>query len=65
MKRFTVTRALPGVAPEIVDADYFKVEQGALTFRCFDRNHTNAGYPVAVHVFAPGVWAEVELFHAD
>lgn len=43
--------------PRIVEAEYFKVENGLLIFRIRQRGD----YPLTVHVFAPGVWSDVEL----
>jgi hypothetical protein len=40
-----------------VEADYFRVQDGVLTFR--QERHGHNDYPVAVRVFAPGFWAEV------
>lgn len=45
------------VRTAIVDADYYKVEGGALIFRTY-ANRTQ--YPDAAHTFAAGVWAEVK-----
>lgn len=39
----------------IVEADYFKVEGGVLTFR----KVIPGNYPDPVHMFAPGYWREV------
>lgn len=41
----------------VVQADYFRVEGGVLTFRRVPR--LNEQFPQAVRVFAPGFWAEV------
>lgn len=38
-----------------VQADYYKIEQGALIFRVNNRG----SYPIAVHTFAAGYWLEV------
>jgi hypothetical protein len=38
-----------------VEAEYFKVENGALYFR----NPVRNDYPQCVHVFAPGSWLDV------
>jgi hypothetical protein len=40
-----------------VEADYYRVQDGALTFRTEKRG--NEQYNPAVRVFAPGFWAEV------
>ena len=39
-----------------VEADYFRVQDGVLTFR---RERRGSDYPEAIRVFAPGFWAEV------
>jgi hypothetical protein len=66
MKEFTVT--LPwrteGLTADdqIIIADYFKIEGGALIFRNSRfRNGDNEGYPECVHVFAAGEWSQVRL----
>lgn len=38
-----------------VEADYYKVDGGVLTFRTVVPCH----YPEPVHTFAPGCWMEV------
>lgn len=43
-----------------VEADYFRIVDGALIFRNSARGNT---YPEAVRVFASGVWTEVEPNH--
>lgn len=48
---------------DIVEADYYRIEGGALIFRNNARHANNNGYPQTVHVFAAGIWAEVEDFH--
>ena len=40
-----------------IEAEYFRVEGGALVFRNPARNQNE--YPKTVHVFAPGMWIEV------
>lgn len=65
MPKFVVTyradQRRPGCSEvDIVEADYHRVEGGALIFRTHARHHENNGYPATVHVFAAGVWAEVE-----
>jgi hypothetical protein len=44
----------------VVEADYFRIQDGVLTFRISARGNQ---YPEAVHVFAPGTWLEVEPIH--
>lgn len=68
MSKFTVTylpnnhlELQPSV--DIVEADYYRVEGGALVFRTYARQGHDNGYPHTVHTFAAGVWAEVEDFH--
>lgn len=39
-----------------LEADWTKVENGALTFR----NHVRNSYPETVQVFAAGTWIRVE-----
>lgn len=69
MKRFVVTMATTQVrdkgeivtmisAQTFVEADYFRVQEGALIFRT-ERRGTEQ-YNPAVRVFAPGFWAEVQ-----
>lgn len=41
----------------VVQADYFRIEAGILTFRRSPR--FGEQFPAAVRVFAPGCWAEV------
>lgn len=41
----------------IVEADYFRIEAGALIFR------NGIDCPEVVHCFAAGVWQEVEPVH--
>lgn len=61
MKTFTVTVPHPGPAMThvVVEADYYRVEAGVITFR----RHAGRGedYPEAVKTFAPGYWADVTL----
>ncbi len=40
-----------------VTAEYFKIEQGALIFRSYNKGSNT--YPNTVHVFAAGTWTEV------
>lgn len=58
-KMFRIKMTEVGVF-SFVDADYFRIEAGVLIFR--NTGHGN-NYPEAVHVFAAGVWAEVEPLH--
>lgn len=58
MTRFTVKYADPALLTFVVTADYHRVEGGALIFR---NNGRRGGYPETVHVFAPGIWAEVTV----
>ena len=50
-----VTRAIG--AQRMVEADYYRVVDGALIFRTEKRG--NEQYNPAVRMFAPGYWAEV------
>jgi hypothetical protein len=63
MKEFSVTLPRQAGATwdhQIVTADYFKIENGALIFRNSRfRNGDNEGYPECVHVFAAGEWTQV------
>ena len=69
MKHFIVTLPtmtsllMQGRETTEVEADYFRVQEGVLTFRREqtkrERRCCNTDYPVAVRVFAPGFWAEV------
>lgn len=43
--------------PVVVEAEYFKVENGTLIFRIA----VPGGYPRTVHMFAPGTWLHVEV----
>lgn len=40
-----------------VEAHYFRVQEGVLSFRCYANGD---GYPETVRVFAPGYWLEVK-----
>jgi hypothetical protein len=51
----SVTRAVG--AERLIEADYYRVMDGALIFRTEARG--NEKYNPAVRVFAPGYWAEV------
>lgn len=45
--------------PDVVKADYFKVDQGVITFRCLS-NTADHGYPLFVKCYAAGAWLSVE-----
>lgn len=48
--------------PITVEAEYWRIIDGAAVFRCGqDANR----YPLNVHVFAGGAWSHVELMHLD
>lgn len=54
MKKFTITTTTGLVE---VEAEYFRVADGVLTFRNPPRG--NQSFPTAVHTFAHGHWREV------
>lgn len=67
VKKFRVKLSISLMRDEIlasditmVEADYFRIVDGALIFRNSSRGNN---YPEAVHVFASGTWAEVEPDH--
>lgn len=64
MKQFTVRYPMIATLHDevlqrevVVQADYFRIEDGILTFRRVPR--FNEQFPQAVRVFARGFWAEV------
>ena len=48
---------------EIVEADYFRIEQRCLVFR--NNRHGPDAYPTIVKAFAFGAWETVEPVAAD
>ena len=62
MRKFDVVALVTnGFAKNVmVEADYFRIEGGALIFR---NSKIGNQYPEVVHCFAAGVWQEVEPVH--
>lgn len=53
-------RLARAIRSEHVEADYFKVQDGRLAFRCWPGRGENDGYPVFVKCYAAGAWHSVE-----
>jgi len=45
--------------PVIVHADYYRIEEGVITFRVAACNAGNGGYPGFVRCFAHDAWLDV------
>lgn len=52
-----------GKRADKVEADYFRVENGVLTFRIANRS-TEGGYPIFVKSYAASAWLTVENMNA-